>query len=174
MTQQFAIYTLNATKGDTLFSHLGTRIIIPPLSLVDNSEKTVTDEVTIKYREYHDALDVFLSGIPMDYNSNGEKLTFQTAGMFEIKAEQNGKELKLAEGNKIDIRFASYEGGTAYDFFQYDEKGNKWDFVDYSKPVVNLKKEEIKMEKILQLNSTQAIHLDKNHFVLNYLDFLES
>ena len=173
LTQQFAIYTLNATKGDTLFSHLGTRIIIPPLSLVDNSEKTVTDEVTIKYREYHDALDVFLSGIPMDYNSNGEKLTFQTASMFEIKAEQNGKELKLAEGNKIDIRFASYEGGTDYDFFQYDEKGNKWDFVDYSKPVVNLKKEEIKMEKILQLNSTQAIHLDKNHFVLNYLDFLD-
>jgi hypothetical protein len=168
----FDEYMVNATEGDTITTASGTRIILPSGALLDDSGKVVTGEVKIKYREYHDALDVFLSGIPMDYMSQGQQRVMQTAGMFEIRAEQDGRELTIAAGKEVEVGFASNEAGPDYNFFQFDETKEEWAFVDYSEPVVNPKKEEIKT-RIKNMKKVTKVPFDKNHFVLNYSSFID-
>jgi len=168
----FDEYAVDAGNGDTIITTSGTRIIIPPHRLVDDSGVVVTGLVNIKYREYHDALDVFLSGIPMDYMSQGQKRTMQTAGMFEIRAEKDGRELKLAENKKMKIIFASFESGADYNFFSFNENKNEWEFVDYSKPVANPAKEVI-IKRITQLQPGIKVPFDKGYFVLDYNAFID-
>ncbi|MFH1321434.1 MAG: hypothetical protein ABII90_12390 [Bacteroidota bacterium] len=169
---EFDEYTIDATEGDTIVKNSGTSIIIPPGALVDDSGNVVTGKVNIKYREYHDALDIFLSGIPMDFTSNGQTMQMQTAGMFEIRAEQEGRELQLAENKKMEIVFASYEPGADYNFFAYDEADDKWKFVDYAKPVENPEREVIR-KKIAELEPDIIVPFGKDYFVLNYNAFID-
>ena len=168
----FDEYAVDAANGDTIITTSGTRIIIPPHGLVDDSGNVVTGLAKIKYREYHDALDVFLSGIPMDYMSQGQKRIMQTAGMFEIRAEKGGRELKLAQNKKMEIIFASFESGADYNFFSFNENKNEWEFVDYSKPVVNPEKEVIK-KRIAEMRPGIKVPFDKDNFVLNYNQFID-
>ena len=109
---------------------------------------------TLKYREFHDAVDVLLSGIPMKYDANGEEKTMQTAGMFEIRCEKEGQNLILDKNARIKVDFASREAGTDYNLFKLDGQ-NAWEFIDYVEPQVNPQKiniqEEIsKLEKKLK------------------------
>ena len=132
----------------------------------------VSGDVTLRFREYHDALDVFLSGIPMDYTCQGEKRNFQTAGMFEIRAKQNDRKLQLAGGKQIEVGLVSTTGDPGYNVFSFDESRNKWVFLDYSQPVVNLEKEAIE-KRINSMKSVCKVPFDNDFFVLNYGSFLD-
>lgn len=131
--QQFSI---NAQKDTTLSIASGTQITIPANSLVDATGAVVKGEAMIKYREYHDATSVVLSGIPMNYNSNGQEQHFQTAGMFDIAGEQNGAALAIKEGSGIQVDLASFAEGLDYNLFALNKKTG-WKFVDYVQPSPN-------------------------------------
>ena len=80
----FKTYTVNPLKDETITLASGTTIEIDKGSLM--AEKP-GEAVEIKVREFHDQASVFISGIPMDY----QKDAFESAGMIEIKGEQEGK-----------------------------------------------------------------------------------
>lgn len=165
----FKIFTVQAEKGDTLYLPEGTRITIPPNALVDTNGNPVSGEATVKYREFHNMTSVFLSGIPMEVRENGQKRIFQTAGMFEIRAENENGELQLADGKSIAMDFASYETGDDYDFFAFDENGSGWqvqeaDVSPRENPVKKTMSEKIK--KLKQKLTKKPF--DKRYFVFNY------
>ncbi|MEO1654321.1 MAG: hypothetical protein AAFU64_12320 [Bacteroidota bacterium] len=81
-------YTFQASEGDTLKYKTGTEIFVPGDAFVDSSGQSVSGQVEIQYREFHNSLDVLLSGIPMAYDSAGVQTPLQTAGMFDIQALQ--------------------------------------------------------------------------------------
>ena len=56
----------------------GTIIGVPDHSFVDQSGGIVQEEVILKFREFHNAADVLLSGIPMSIDSAGRKGHLQT------------------------------------------------------------------------------------------------
>ncbi|MBW8051417.1 MAG: hypothetical protein FVQ77_13965, partial [Cytophagales bacterium] len=168
----FNEYAVDATKGDTIVITSGTRIIIPPNAMVDDSGNVVTGKAKIKYREYHDALDIFLSGIPMEYTENGQKEYFQTAGMFEIIAEQNAKELKIAESKTIKVEFASFQPGDEYNFYFFNKNKKKWEYENNIKPKENPKRALIKKE-IRKLRPKFKIPFDDSHFVFDYTSLLD-
>ncbi len=141
----YQAFTINTEEETVLTLPSGTTITVPANALVDEQGGLVKGEATILYREYHDAASVVLSGIPMDYNSDGRKRHFQTAGMFDIAGQQNGNPLKVQQKKSIQVDLASYEEGTDYNLFALDqEKG--WEFVDYVVPAANPKRVVIEQE----------------------------
>ena len=128
----------------------GTKLTIYPNSLINATGSLLEGKATLKYREYHDAVDVFLSGIPMNYEQGGRSHTMQTAGMFDIQCQQNGQQVFLKEGNGVLVEFASTEVGVEYNFFRLDSTEG-WQFVNYVAPTTNQNKSKIK-EQIRQLN----------------------
>jgi len=109
----------------------------------------------------------------MNYDVMGKTRQMQTAGMFEIRAEKSGEALSVAEGKGINVKMASYESGTDYNFFQLDENGKGWEFIDYNYNVeVNPNKEKLKKE-IEKKAPALAFPLDDKYFAFNYNAILD-
>ncbi|HFA50442.1 MAG TPA: hypothetical protein ENJ95_15625 [Bacteroidetes bacterium] len=103
----FASFQVNATKGGIYEYPSGSKLIVPAAAFSDQNGQAIEGEVVIRYREMHDFVDFFLSGIPMTYDSAGVKYTLESAGMIEIFAEQDGKKVRMAPGKSIDVELVS-------------------------------------------------------------------
>jgi hypothetical protein len=125
-------FTLEASEATELSLENGTTIHIPAGALVDADQQPISGKVDLNYREFHDATDVLLSGIPMRYDSAGQNFVFQTAGMIEIRASQKGEPVFLAEGKEIDLGMTSYVEEDGYNLYQLDESTNNWGYLKTS------------------------------------------
>ena len=121
-------YYVNADKGGKIKHHTGTEITIPEGAFMDEEGNIVEGEVEIQYREFHDQADIFLSGIPMDYDSAGKKQIFESAGMMEIRGFQNGKRLKIVPEKNFVICMHSKNPDPKFNIYYLDEQKEKWEY----------------------------------------------
>lgn len=122
----FSEFEIDADMGDTIFYTSGSVLIFPPDAFVDKEGKLVTGKVNIKYREFTDPVDFFLSGIPMDYDSAGVNYTFESAGMCEINAFQNGNPVFVNQQRKPEINIASNNTDLAQNLYFLDTVSKRW------------------------------------------------
>ncbi|MDQ3046130.1 MAG: hypothetical protein M3R27_01180 [Bacteroidota bacterium] len=120
------IFTVIAEKGGSLMVETGSKLIVPKNAFSDGNGNLIKGEVELRYREFHDAVDIFLSGIPMTYDSAGTRYHFESAGMIELTGFQNGKKVNIAAGKKIDVEMASEYPGTKYNLYELDTIKNNW------------------------------------------------
>lgn len=136
---QFASYKVNANQGGVYKYKNGSKVIVPPSAFVDDQGRVVEGEVNIKYREFHDYVDFFLSGIPMYYDSSGVRYNLESAGMMEIYAEQNGKMVNLHPDKKIDVELVSninmpnVNVPPSYNIYKLDTENKNWVYQDVDK-----------------------------------------
>jgi len=83
----FTSKKVSANQGGIYEYDNGSKLIVPAAAFVNQNGKIVEGDVNIKFREMHDYVDFFLSGIPMTYDSAGTKYILESAGMVEIYAE---------------------------------------------------------------------------------------
>ncbi len=130
----FVSKTINADQGGVYEHENGSRVVIPPAAFVDETGAAVSGEVDIKYREFHDYIDFFLSGIPMEYDSAGQRYYLESAGMLEVYAEQDGKRLGIAPDKKLDVELISEIRVPAnnraaipsFNIYQLDQEKRNW------------------------------------------------
>ncbi len=129
---KFASYKVDAHEGGVYEYGNGSRVIVPARAFTYEDGSEVEGEVELKYREFHDYVDFFLSGIPMEYDSAGVQHQLESAGMMEIYAEQGGKALRVNPDKKIDIELASsiaLDGNeSAYNIYKLDTDKRNWDY----------------------------------------------
>ena len=136
---QFASMKVDANKGGVYEHKTGSRIVIPQSAFVDDKGALIEGEVDIRYREFHDYVDFFLSGIPMTYDSAGVTYTLESAGMMEVYAEQAGKRVRMAPGKDLNVELVSYINvpdvtvPPAYNIYKLDEEVKNWVFTDVDK-----------------------------------------
>jgi len=131
----YTTYTVIAEKGANLDYKTGSKITIPKNAFTDKDGKLITGEVELRYRELHDAFDFFVSGIPMTYDSAGVKYQFESAGMIEVLAYQNGEMLNMAPKKEIAFEMASDYDGSQYNFYKLDTLANNWSCLGKDKVV---------------------------------------
>ena len=132
-------YTINAVKNETINHSTGSKITIPKGSMVDKNGNAVNGEVEIRYREFHDQVDILLSGIPMTYDSLNTTYTFESAGMVQIFGYQNGEEVFVNPSKPIKVEMQSRYEGTKYNLYELDTVERNW---------VNRGKDQVKSEKL--------------------------
>lgn len=121
------IHVVDAGKESKFYYRTGTEVVIPKNAFVDAAGRPVTGEVLVDYREFRDPIDFIVSGIPMTYNDNGVVQNFESAGMFEINASVNGKEVFLANGKNVKVNLALNDSAEKYDFFKFNAESGAWD-----------------------------------------------
>lgn len=149
---QMQTFSINTENEEIIYLESGTKITIPANALVDVNGNPVKGEADIAYREMHTALDVMLSGIPMEYDSAGTTYDFETAGMFEIRGFQNGNPVFIADGKEIQIDLASYNVGDDFGFYSLNEENGQWNFEGYSPSEPNQSREEMLNESLEKLD----------------------
>ena len=123
------VFSYNGLTGSTIEYGSGTTISIPANAFEDANGAVVTGSVDISYREFRDPVDIVLSGIPMTYDTSGVTENFESAGMFEINASQNGSEVYLRDGMNIDMNFSVVDTASTFNFYRLDEK-NGWEYLE--------------------------------------------
>lgn len=116
----FKAHEFDSKDAKTIKHFTGSTIQIPANAFVDAKGLPVTGDVKVNYREFHQASEIIASGITMMYDSAGKRQPFETAGMFDIRAEQAGKPLFLAKDKNIKIDLASHKEG-AFNFYYLQE-----------------------------------------------------
>lgn len=151
----------------------GSKLVVDPLSFVDKNRKPITTNIEIKYREFHDAIDIFLSGIPMEYDAAGMQKHFETAGMFDIRAFTNGKEVFLDSGKVVKVIFGANTYGDEYRFFHLDEKLTRnWHYIGENKAKGNRDKQKLINAIGSKVKGTK-MPLPPGHFSFNYMALLD-
>lgn len=123
--QQTFTLMLPAKNSVKILTGTSTFLIIPPDAFETVNGKPYFGPVTITYREFKNPLDIFLSGIPMGYDSAGKKELFQSAGMFDIDAKANNMPLKLKKGKNIEVGFVPVDQDQ-YHFYRLNERDGNW------------------------------------------------
>src|ERR1043166_3888724 len=119
-------FRITSEKGGVINFKTGSVITIPKNAFTDATGNPIKGEVEVRYREFHDAADFFVSGIPMTYDSAGTRYQFESAGMVEMLAFQDGKQVNMAKGKKVDIQLASAQSGNEYNLYKLDTNINNW------------------------------------------------
>ncbi|MCW3104144.1 MAG: hypothetical protein JWO09_2584 [Bacteroidetes bacterium] len=122
-------YSVSAAESSKLDYSTGSVISIPANAFVDKQGKPVEGKVDIQYREFHDPADFFVSGIPMTYDSAGTEYHFESAGMLEILAYQDGKPVFINPDKKIVVEMASQQQDDKYNIYRFDSLAGNWKFV---------------------------------------------
>lgn len=163
-----SIKVSNAQNGVKWLTASNTVVIIPENSLLDNSGKEITGDVTLKINEFYDGVDAALSGIKMTYDSAGYSYHFKTGGMFELRAYQSGEELILKSNTKIQVYMSSFVNKGDFNTYYFDDKNDNWIYKGKNKSAT--RSFIYNKEKNKQINKNQnkvypiALDFDKNEF----------
>jgi len=151
----------------------GSTITIPAGAIINPNGSAVKGKVTIKYREFHDAADLFVSGIPMEMKTNRKTEHFETAGMFEIRAEDAyGNALAVNPDMGITVRMGSFNSDSSFRFFHLDEQAQNWTYQGEADPEINTERIEI-AEEIIRRTPKHKIPFDEGYHILNYFSMLD-
>ncbi len=119
-------YTFQAEEGGRFKYPSGTEIYFPAGSVLDDEGKPVTGKVEVAYREFHNPADIFLSGINMVYDSAGVSYMFESAGMCDIDAMQNGKTLRVNPEAKPVVNMRSMASDNNFNLYYLNPETGTW------------------------------------------------
>jgi|APTNR8051073442_1049403.scaffolds.fasta_scaffold07237_3 hypothetical protein len=172
---------VNGSKGGILEYPSGSRLVVPSEAFMTDRGKMVEGEVDIHYREMLDYVDFFLAGVPMNYDSAGQRYDLESAGMVEIYAEQNGQRVNLAPGKTIAVELVSFILRTPnsqiprFNVYKLDTASRQWiyqdvnhlqlveDYLDPKDPAYSVKKahqdalKAIENKGILEMQAFQTM-----------------
>ena len=116
-------FRFDASEGTSYtYERSGTKINIPANALVYADGSPVEGEVEVNYREFRDAADFIATDISMMYDHQHQ---FESAGMFEMTANQGGRSVFVKEGEALDVEFVM-TSDTVEDVNFYAYKNNEW------------------------------------------------
>jgi hypothetical protein len=129
----YQTFTYSQTACSNYRSNSGSQIFIPEHAFVARDGQVCRDTITIRYREFHSQADIVIGSIPMDFLQGKNASHLESAGMFEIYADCDGTEMKLATGKKLQVRFASRQKMDGLNAFYFD---NGWQLLPM--PVIDM------------------------------------
>ncbi|GAB4399792.1 MAG: hypothetical protein OHK0053_20580 [Microscillaceae bacterium] len=115
-------FVFQAEKPQSLYLPQGTYISLPAQSFVYQDGSQVSGPVMLRYRELHTAADIIASGVPTLLGQGKEEQWMESAGMFEIRGEQNGQPVFIAPGKKLNVHMATRFPALGFQKFYLEEK----------------------------------------------------
>ena len=119
-------YTINTLKDTLIKYNSATQIRIPEAAFLDADGNVITSEVKLRFRSFSNPVEIFLSGLPMEYSTSGEDKVFESAGMLEIQAQADGKEVFTNPNSKIEVDFLSLDTSNEFNVYTLDTISGQW------------------------------------------------
>ena len=143
----FTNYIINPAKDTVITCASGSQIKIPAQAFVDSKGQIVKGPITLKFREFKDAVDIFVSGIPMTYDSLGKEYQFESAGMFEILAYKNKEAVFVNATAPIIVDMASDQTENRFNNYYLDTIKKNWQYIAENRQVTDSKSADEKATK---------------------------
>jgi len=152
---------INNDSDTTIEISTGSRIQLQKESFIDENGKVIHGNVQLYYREFHNVSQSLLGNIPMDYDSAGKQYHFESAGMFEIKADVNGKAVKINPSKSIQVQLASLDHRPEkFNQYYLENRDENWKYLGKDTPFTIGKmkplQEPLHVNKYTNLNPKKA------------------
>ena len=130
-------FSVDGSRDTTILFNSGSLIKIQANTFVDSARNPIVGLVELKYREFHNVGEIILARIPMTYDSAGTEYHFESAGMFELNAFQNGKPVFITNDKSIEVSLASLDkSGTKFNQYYLDPASQKWNYTGEDFPTI--------------------------------------
>lgn len=130
LTSPAESFLVNANKSETIVTRNGSRIHIPAQAFVDKNGNKVSGDVNFKVMEFNTIGEIIASNLPMTFTDDqGERVQFESAGMFSLEATSNNEELLLADNKKIKVEYATDVEGP-FNFYKLKDDSTGWSLKD--------------------------------------------
>ncbi len=120
-------HRVDATQPIEVGMSDGTMVRIPANSMVHADGRPVVGTVDLSYRGFLDPWEVVASGIPMHYASGNGLAHFETAGMYELYASQNGEPVQMRPGTPITLETDGPEVTDEYGAYALNANTGEWE-----------------------------------------------
>lgn len=128
----FANFEVDVQNGGEFTMEDGTKILIPKDAFTDNKGALIMGTIVLKYRKYQDIADIFLSGIPMQYDSANVRYDMASVGMMELYGYHNGKMVNIQQNTPLSVQLVTQTDLNQikdYNVYQLDTLAKNWEFV---------------------------------------------
>ncbi|MEI7597287.1 MAG: hypothetical protein WCK02_16175 [Bacteroidota bacterium] len=129
----YQVAEITSNEAQKIETNTGTKINIPANSFVDKNNNPVSAPLKLLYREFHNPVDIFLSGIPMNYDSAGTRYCFESAGMIDVRAMKGNDTLYLAKNKSINVDLISNNKDQKFNLYYLDTVKNNWSYMGKDK-----------------------------------------
>lgn len=160
----FTSFWVESGKANTHTITSGTEINIAPCHFMDAEGNTVQGNVEIKYREMNDPVDFAVSGIPMTYDSAGQKYTFESAGMFELQGWKDGKQVFINPDCPITINQKTVSTNGKFNMYYLDTAKRNWKYIGKPNWVKEKSKNDVERADLFEAGTTT----DKTPYTFSY------
>ncbi len=164
----YQTFKINLNRANLLHLPSGTEIRIPANSFVNTRGEQSKGSATIRYREFHNAAEIFVAGIPMEILHNNKIGHLTTAGMFDIRAENKEGILLLSNGKKITITMDSKTKGRNFGTYYFAENTKGWIYTGNETLRPDPELAQILNTKEVLKDEMIKIPLGDEYFVMNY------
>ena len=139
-------FEINPAK-DTIIKHKSGAVIeVPKNAFLNAKGEVVTENVNLKFRSFSNPLEIYLAGIPMTATINGEEKVYESAGMFEIIADQKGEKLYVNKERKIKVTLESFESDANFNTYDLEEETGVW--IETGKDKIQIRSKQEELNKI--------------------------
>jgi len=140
---KYTSFTVNTAKDTVLIHKTGSKINIPKNAFIDSLGNIINGKVNIQYREFSNAFDIYLAGIPMNVSINDTIGVLETAGMIEFNATYKNMTLRPNPVNKISVKLNSYNDDEKFNNYYLDTSTGEWTDLGPNELIKTTYKEEI-------------------------------
>ncbi|MBI3135828.1 MAG: hypothetical protein HYZ14_14215 [Bacteroidetes bacterium] len=166
--QNDTVFVIDPTIENRVETPNGSSVVIPANTLVDADGNVIAEPSEISFVQYHSAVDILASGIPMTYDSAGASHNFESAGMFSLHGESQDKPVFIKSGAAINVNLAS-DKDEAFNFYQMNEQSGHWTYEHAPQPVLSNQRYDPSVKPIEPKKATNgAFVLDLNFDLSSY------
>jgi hypothetical protein len=150
-------FTIHSDRDTVLYYETGSSIRIKAHSLLAGNGNPVQGDVIIRYREFHNPVEVFASGIPMQYDSAGKPWNLQSAGMIEITAWQGNQQVAVHPEHPLTIEMKSGRPDGGFNVYYLDTAKRNWNYKGRDELMAQTSKQSnVKQSNVKQSNVKQS------------------
>lgn len=127
---------IDAEEGGEVVMEDGTKLILPKDAFINKNGEKISGTVRLDYRQFQDLSDIFLSGIPMRYDSANATYQMSTVGMMELKGFNNEKPVLINPEKRIGVQLATVQDLTSikdYNVYRLDVAAENWEYKSIDK-----------------------------------------
>lgn len=161
----FTELEMNMERDTTFRLDNSTTITVQAGSLLDSLGNVLTGNQMLKYRQFDNAVTIFLAGMPMEFSNSSAQQALETAGMFEIRSVD--RTVLVDPAKPISINIGTFFSDPRQGFFYLDEETATWELIDVPKARVNPAIDSLK-QIIDSTKPEWIIPLPPNFYVFDY------
>ena len=138
---EFSALEIDVQTGGEFTMEDGTKIFIPKDAFVDANGALIFGTVVLQYRKYQDIADIFLSGIPMQYDSSNVRYDMASVGMMELYGTANGLMARIHPDKNLSVELVAQTDLNRikdYNVYQLDTLAKNWEYVTLDDVTIEL------------------------------------